>query len=91
MESFFYIYILHCADGKLYTGYTDNLKKRFEKHRKGFVRATKNRRPLKLIHYEAFIKETDAKRRETYLKGGNGKKELEILLKNYFEKHPWEK
>jgi len=89
MESFFYVYILHCTDGKLYTGYTGNLKRRFKKHQKGFVRATKSRRPLKLIHYETFLEEPDAKRRETYLKGGNGKKGLEILLKGYFEINPW--
>lgn len=86
-----YVYLLHCADGKLYTGYSPNLKKRIEKHQKGFVRSTKSRKPTKLIHYEAFIDEKDAKQRELYLKGGNGKKEIETMLQNYFYKYPWEK
>ena len=86
----FYVYILHSKkDHKLYTGYTPDLKKRIKSHFNGYVRATKYRRPLKLIYYEAFVKEADAKRRELYLKGGNGKKELNILLKEYFIKNEW--
>ena len=88
----FYVYILHSLkDGQLYTGYTPDLKNRIKAHIKGFVKATKYRLPVKLIHYEAFIKEIDAKRRELYLKGGNGKKEIEVLLKNYFKVNKWVK
>ena len=86
-----YTYILHCEDGKLYTGYTPDLKARVKKHQKGFVIATKNRRPIKLIYYEAFIQEKDARQGELYLKGGNGKKEIEVLLKTYFANNPWKK
>lgn len=87
----YYTYILHCSNGELYTGFTDNLKKRYKKHQNGYVNATKNRRPLKLIYYECFFNQSDAKRREKYLKGGNGKKELKIMLKDYFKTHPWQK
>jgi len=86
----FYIYILHSKkDGKLYTGYSPDLKNRLKAHEGGFVFATKDRRPLHLIHYEAFLEEKDAKKREIYLKGGNGKKEIEVMLSEYFIKHPW--
>ena len=86
----FYVYVLHSEkDGQLYTDFTDNLKSRIGKHENGLVRATKHRRPLKLIYYEAYLLESDAKRREKYLKGGNGKKSLRIQLKNYFEKNEW--
>jgi len=78
----FYVYILFSElDKQLYTGYSDNLRARFEKHQKGFVKATKHRRPLKLIYYEAYAKELDARRREIYLKGGNGKTALKMQLK----------
>jgi putative endonuclease len=88
----FYTYVLHSQkDGKLYTGYTPDLRSRIKAHNNGYVKATVNRRPLDLIHYEAFVEEKDAKQREEYLKGGNGKKELETLLKEYFKKHPWDK
>ena len=88
----FYVYILHSEkDKKLYTGYSPDIKNRIKAHTKGFVKATKYRLPLKLIHYEAFVDEQDAKRRELFLKGGNGKKELEIILKSYFKKYKWVK
>jgi putative endonuclease len=61
----YYVYILHCIDGKLYTGYAPDLKVRIEKHKNGYVFSTKNRLPVTLIHYEAFLEEKDAKQRET--------------------------
>jgi putative endonuclease len=86
----FYVYILHSKkDGQLYTGFANNLKIRIKKHNDGFVRATKHRRPLYLIYYEAYLYESDAKRREKYLKGGNGKENLKIQLKDYFLKNEW--
>jgi putative endonuclease len=85
----FYVYILHSKkDGKLYTGFSNDLKNRFKTHQLGFVKATKYRLPVILIHYEAFLCENDAKRRELYLKGGNGKKEIELMLIEYFRKNP---
>jgi len=52
MENYYYTYVLKSEkDGKLYTGYTKNLKQRFELHQKGRVSSTKNRRPLKLVYY----------------------------------------
>jgi putative endonuclease len=78
----YYAYILFSIkDKQLYTGYTPNLKNRIDKHNKGFVKATKHRRPLKLVYYEGYLNRLDAKRREIYLKGGKGKSELKIQLK----------
>lgn len=51
---FYYVYILVCFDGKPYTGCTDNLKDRFERHQKGQVPATKDRLPVALSSYYAF-------------------------------------
>ncbi|OGY31680.1 MAG: hypothetical protein A3C02_00265 [Candidatus Andersenbacteria bacterium RIFCSPHIGHO2_02_FULL_45_11] len=88
----YYIYILHSKkDGKLYTGFTPDLKKRIKAHEGGYVRSTKNRRPFILIHYEAFLYSEDARRREKYLKGGNGKQDIEAMLKTHFEKNKWNK
>jgi putative endonuclease len=81
-----YVYILHSKkDSKLYTGYTPDLKERFKKHEKGYVKATKSRRPLELVYYEAYTDMGDAKRREKYLKGGKGKKELKIQLQGCYK------
>ncbi len=66
---FYYTYVLQSErDGNFYTGYTKNLKLRFEQHTKGLVSSTKDRRPLKLIYFEACLDRNDATHREKYLK-----------------------
>lgn len=83
----FYVYILHSEqDNKLYTGYTNNIKRRMTEHNEGKVESTKNRRPLKLIYYEAYLVKADAKSRETFLKSGSGKRYIKKQLQTYFEK-----
>jgi len=82
----FYTYILFSEkDGKLYFGYTPDLKNRLQKHNSGYVRATKNRRPLRLIYYESYVSQKDAKKREIFLKGGKGHDQLKIQLENTFK------
>ena len=64
---YYYIYVLKSEyDGKFYTGYTKNIELRFEQHQKGLVESTKNRRPLKLIYFEACLNQQDATHREKY-------------------------
>lgn len=78
----FYVYILLSKkDEKFYIGFTNNLKRRLSQHAKGEVISTKKRRPFKLIHYEYFINETDAKAREIFLKSGRGHDQLGNILK----------
>ena len=79
-----YVYVLKSIiDGKNYIGYTKNLKLRFEQHSKGLVNSTKNRRPLKLIYYEACFSQQDATKREKYLKTVYGKRYIKNRLKSY--------
>ena len=84
----YYVYIL-CSqkDNNLYTGYTNDIKRRLAEHNGGKVESTKSRRPLKLIYYEAYIEKTDAENREIFLKSGSGKRYLKKQLKIYFEKN----
>jgi len=77
----YYVYILFSLlDHKLYTGFTTDLKRRLTEHSHGEVKSTKFRRPLKLIHYEYFINEKDAKAREVFLKSGFGRTNLKKAL-----------
>ena len=81
---FYYTYILRSEkDNKFYTGYTKNLKLRFEQHQKGIVASTKNRRPLKLVYYESCLNQQDATHREKYLKTFYGKMFIKKRLKSY--------
>lgn len=83
----YYIYILESLKNySLYIGYTSDLKKRLKEHNEGKSRATKPFLPYKLIFYEAFTLKSDAKNRETYLKGGYGRMSIKKLLKNYLNK-----
>jgi putative endonuclease len=80
----FYTYVLQSdKDGTLYTGFTKDLKLRFEHHNKGLVESTKDRTPFQLIYYEACLNRFDAVRREKYLKTYNGKMFLRNQLKSY--------
>lgn len=82
---FYYTYILHSEkDGNKYTGFTKNLKLRFQQHQNGEVQSTKHRRPFKLIYYEACTSKDDAIRRERYFKTHYGKMFLKKRLKSYF-------
>lgn len=81
---FYYTYVLISEkDGNFYTGYTENLIRRYAEHNKGKNESTKHRRPLKLIYYEACLNIEDAKRREKYLKSGIGKKFIKMRIKKY--------
>jgi putative endonuclease len=65
----FYVYVLRSkTDEKLYVGYTNDLRRRFQEHNSGFNRSTKARRPFELIYYEAYKSVVDAKDRERNLK-----------------------
>lgn len=80
----YYVYVLQSKkDKQKYVGYTKNLKLRFELQRKGKVEATKNRRPLELIYYEACLNQQDATHREKYLKTFYGSMFIKNRLKSY--------
>ena len=80
----YYTYVLKSnKDMKFYSGYTRNLKLRFDQHQKGLVESTKDRRPLNIIYYEACIDKNDAIRREKYFKTYHGKMYLKNRLKSY--------
>jgi putative endonuclease len=77
----YYVYILRDKNNKLYVGFSSNLKRRLHEHATGRVISTKNRRFLRLVHYEYFINKKDAKQREIYLKSGFGRQQVKSFLK----------
>lgn len=79
---YFYTYVLISKrDNRLYIGWTDNLKSRLEKHNKGFVKATKYRKPFELIYFEGCLDKNKAIEREKQLKTGFGRLYLKKRLK----------
>ena len=80
-----YVYVLRSLrDGNLYTGYTTDLRQRVADHTAGKAPSTRNRRPVQLIYYEAYLLPKDAKAREVFLKSGSGKRYIQKQMSHYF-------
>lgn len=76
------VYILKCSDGTLYTGYTNDIKKRIHEHNchgtKG-AKYTKGRRPVSLLYTEAHASKSDALKREIEIKKYTRAKKLNLV------------
>ena len=69
MEKHWYIYILKCGDGTLYTGITDDVPARLRAHRKGKgAKYTRGRGPLELVYQEEAEDHSTAAKREWQIK-----------------------
>ena len=79
-----YVYMLFSKKHKeLYIGFTNDLRKRIIEHNSGKVRSTSSKKPHKLIYYEAYTNELDARKREKMLKlRGQARHQLKLRLKN---------
>ena len=78
-----YVYVLKSDKaGKIYTGFTGDLKRRLYEHNIGKVNSTKCLKPLKLIYYEAFLSKQDAQEEERFLKSGYGREVLHSKIEN---------
>ena len=64
-----YVYILRCADGTLYCGWTTDLEARLATHNSGKgAKDTRSRRPVELVYTEAYEDRHDALSREWHIK-----------------------
>jgi len=72
MELPYAVYILKCANGTYYTGYTTNITNRLVAHRKGEVSYTKDKLPVELVYLSLFANKQKAYEFERYLKSGSG-------------------
>lgn len=65
----YYTYLLRCADGSLYTGFTDDPERRTAVHNAGKgAKYTRSRLPVELIYAEAFGTAREARSREYHIK-----------------------
>ena len=63
-----YVYVLKMSNNQIYIGSTSDLKKRIQEHKTGKVFTTRKYLPVRLVYYECYLSENDAKRREKMLK-----------------------
>lgn len=76
-----YIYILRCADGTYYTGYTTDVEERLRTHNEGRgAKYTRGRLPVKLVYTEEFEEKSHAMKREWEIKHRFSKEEKERLI-----------
>lgn len=76
----FYVYILLCFDGSLYTGYTQNIDERTKQHQNGKgAKYTKAHKPQRLAYVEYFDSRTEAMKRERQIKKLSHQQKLDII------------
>lgn len=81
------VYVLFSLkDKRLYVGCTSDLGRRLNRHNLGQVLATRNRRPLELIHSESFTDKGQAFQRERFFKSLWGSREKKKILNAYLSK-----
>ena len=77
-----YTYILRCADGTLYTGWTNDLMRRIKAHQAGRGgKYTRTHLPVELVYYEQFETKQAAMRREWEIKQLTREEKLKLIQK----------
>ncbi len=75
-----YVYIVHCGDGSLYTGITTDVSRRCRQHNEGTAsRYTRSRRPVKLVYQEVRRNQSSALKREVAIKSMNRHDKLAMI------------
>ena len=76
----YYIYIIQCEDGSLYTGATNNLERRFTEHKNNTGgHYTSSHKVEKIIYTEQFETKSEALKREIQLKSWRREKKLALI------------
>lgn len=79
----YYCYIVECADGTFYTGWTTDPKRRERQHNRGKgARYTRQRRPVHLVYVELQTDRAGAMRREISLKNLSRRAKFKLIVKN---------
>lgn len=75
-----FLYMLRCSDGSLYTGVTNNLERRLTMHNKGTAsRYTRTRLPVEMLYHETCASRTQAMVRECAVKAFSRKQKDELI------------
>ncbi len=77
-----YTYMVRCADGSLYTGWTNDLEKRVKCHNEGRgAKYTRPRLPVRLAYFEVFDTKEAAMQREAAIKKLSKARKEELVAK----------
>jgi putative endonuclease len=79
----FFVYILRSkSDGRHYTGHAADMTQRLGQLNAGITKSTKSQGPWELVYHEEFATRAEAMGREKFLKSGQGREEVQRLLRN---------
>ena len=83
MNKQYFVYMVECSDGSLYTGYTTDVDRRLNEHNYSFKSAkyTRSRRPVKLVYCETYNDLSSALKREYRIKKLSRKEKLALVAK----------
>ena len=82
MEKKNYVYLLKCADGTLYCGWTNDLEKRIKTHNEGKgAKYTRSRLPVMLAYSEEFETQIEAQKREYEIKQMTRQQKIKLIEK----------
>ena len=82
MEKIWYLYILRCGDGTLYTGIATDVQRRLATHRAGKgAKYTRGRTPLELVYQETCGTHSNALKRELEVKAMKRAEKEKLLIK----------
>jgi putative endonuclease len=84
---FHFVYMLRCSDGTLYTGYTNNPRRRVALHNKGKAsKFTRSRLPIELVYLERVGSKSDALKREIAIKELRRREKLKLVQKRKYSR-----
>lgn len=86
----YFIYVILCTGGSFYCGFTDNVKRRFEQHKKGDgAKYTKSHPPVRLLYSEKFSDKNSALKAEYAFKHQTRLAKENYLIQHGVEKNQW--
>lgn len=76
----YFLYLLKCKDGSIYTGITTDVERRFSEHKSGKGgHYTKSKKAHKLLYTEKHPDRSSASKRESEIKGWRKEKKLKLI------------
>ena len=84
----YFVYMLRCGDGSLYTGSTNDVERRLKAHQSGRgAKYTRSRLPVELAYYEILPSRHEAMSRERQIKGLSREEKLALISEKEKQNH----
>lgn len=76
----YFVYLIECGDGSIYTGITTNVKRRFSEHKNGKGgHYTSSKQVVRILYTEKLKTRSEATKREFEIKSWSRKDKLNLI------------